>query len=430
VSQTVSTKLQRIAEQAVYKDGWVFRSLGRQIDVEFLREAHRRVRKNASPGVDGVTAEEYAENLEANLEDLHARMRSGLYKAPPGKRGWVPKDGKKRRPIGKPAFEDKIAQRAVVMLMEPIYEEVFYDFSYGFLRGRNAHQALKNLREQCRKLKINWIVDADVEDYFGSIDRGILREFIKRKVEDGSILRLIGKWLNAGVMEDDVLRYPERGTPQGGVISPLLSNIYLHYVLDEWYVKEVRPRLKGESFLVRFGDDFVIGCELEEDARKLEEVLPKRFERYKLTIHPEKTALVRFGKPREDEDDSGNGTFDFLGFTHYWTKSRRGYWVIKRKTARKRLRRAMRRIYYWCSSNRHEKLKDQYKMLILKLRGYYQYYGIRANYKMLEVFYEHVLQAWRYWLGRRTRNGYISCERFERLLQLHPLPLPRIVHNV
>lgn len=273
-------------------------------------------------------------------------------------------------------------------------------------------------------------MDADAEDYFGSIDREILREFIKRKVEDGSILRLIGKWLNAGVMEDEALRYPERGTPQGGVVSPLLSNIYLHYVLDEWYVKEVRPRLKGESFLVRFGDDFVIGCELEEDARKLEEVLPKRFERYKLTIHPEKTALVRFGKPREGDVDSGNGTFDFLGFTHYWAKSRRGYWVIKRKTARKKLHQAMRRIYYWCSSNRHEKLKDQYKMLVLKLRGYYQYYGIRANYKMLEVFYEHVLQAWRYWLGRRTRNGYISCERFERLLQLHPLPLPRIVHNV
>ena len=244
-------------------------------------------------------------------------------------------------------------------------------------------------------------------------------------------MRLIGKWLNAGVIEAGTLTYPDKGTPQGGVASPMLSNIFLHYVLDEWFVRDVQPRMKGRCFLIRYADDFVIGFELEADARRVMEVLPKRFNRFKLTIHPEKTVLVAFKPPPYQEKSAeGKSTFDFLGFTHYWTKARRGYWVIKRKTMGKRLRRSMKAIWQWCRENRHDYLNEQYKALCSKLRGYYQYYGIRSNYKLLEVVYEHTERAWRYWLSRRSQRSRISWQKFTASLREKlPLPKPKIVHN-
>ena len=258
-----------------------------------------------------------------------------------------------------------------------------------------------------------------------------MREIIKQRVNDGGIIRLIGKWLKAGVVDGETLSYPEQGAPQGGVISPILSNIFLHYVLDEWYEKEVRPRLKGRSFLIRFADDFVIGCELEEDARRIMAVLPKRFERYGLTIHPEKTRLIAFKKPPQDQKKGkGKGTFDFLGFTHYWTKSRNGNWVIKRKTARKRLHRALRRAWRWCRNHRHESLKEQYRMICLKLQGHYQYYGIRGNIRMMKKLYWYVVNSWWYWLSRRSHKGKITWEKFELFQLIYPLPAPRITHAI
>jgi group II intron reverse transcriptase/maturase len=273
-------------------------------------------------------------------------------------------------------------------------------------------------------------VDADVTGFFDNLDWGLLLEIIKKRVNDGGILRLIGKWLNAGVMEGTTLTHPEKGTPQGGVISPVLSNIFLHHVLDEWYARDVQPRLRGRSFLVRFADDFVIGCEREDDGQKVMAVLPKRFGRFKLTIHPTKTALIKFRKPpSKEERDGGNGSFDFLGFTHYWDKTRQGYWVIKRKTAKKRLRRAMKSLWQWCKEHRHWKLPEQHAILCSKLRGHYQYYGIRGNYKMLEVVKEHVDRAWRRWLSRRSAKP-LTWDRYERLRKLFPLPKPRILHAV
>ncbi|MCL0088804.1 reverse transcriptase domain-containing protein [Dehalococcoidia bacterium] len=262
-----------------------------------------------------------------------------------------------------------------------------------------------------------------------------MREIIKRRVNDGGIIRLIGKFLNAGVLEGELegetLTHPEKGTPQGGVISPMLANIFLHQVLDEWYEQQIKPRLKGRSFLIRFADDLIIGCEREEDARRVMEVLPKRFACYGLTIHPEKTALVRFGKPNSrKEGASGNGTFDFLGFTHYWAKSRRGYWVIKRETARKRMRRTMKAIWRWCERNRHMPLKEQFKELSQKLRGHFQYYGIRGNYRMLEVVFEHAEKTWRYWLSRRSHKSAISWEKSERMQLSYLLPKPKIVYYI
>jgi group II intron reverse transcriptase/maturase len=431
-SQTISTKLQRIATQAEHYPEMVFNNLYHLIDVAFLREAYRRTRKDRAPGVDKVTAKDYATNLEGNLRDLHERLRDNRYVAPPVERVWIDKDDGKQRPIGKPSFEDKIVQRAVVMILEAIYGPIFYGFSHGFRTGHSQHQALQELREKCRKWNIKWIGDVDVSGFFDNIDRSLLRKFIKQRVNDGGILRLIGKWLNAGVLEAGILTYPEKGTPQGGVISPMLANIFLHYVLDEWFEKEVRPRMKGRCFLIRFADDFVMGFEQEYDARRVMEVLPKRFNRFELTIHPEKTKLVRFQKPsRHERTAESSGTFDFLGFTHYWGKALRGYWVIKRQTAGKKLRGFMRRMWLWCRKNRHEPLEQQYEALCAKLRGHYQYYAIRGNYKMLEVAYKHVEKAWKYWLSRRSHKGYINWEKFEATRRRNmPLPRPRIIHSI
>jgi group II intron reverse transcriptase/maturase len=352
--------------------------------------------------------------------------------APPVERVWIEKDGGKKRPIGKPCFEDKIVQRAVVMILEAIFAEDFHAFSHGFRKGHSQHHALHELREQCRTLRINWIVDADVSGFFDNLDWGHLREFTQQRVGDGGILRLIGKWLHAGVLEAGAVTYPDKGTPQGGVVSPMFANVFLHHVLDAWFVKDVQPRMRGRCFLIRFADDCIIGCEHEADARRVMEVLPKRFSRFSLTIHPEKTALIAFKRPpTRDHAGGGKGTFDFLGFTHYWGKTRQGYWVIKRKTIGKRLRRFMKEIWTWCRENRHEPLKEQYQTLRVKLRGYYQYYGIRGNFKMLEVVFEHTERAWQYWLSRRSYKSHLNWQKFEKVLrQQFPLPKPRIIHNI
>jgi group II intron reverse transcriptase/maturase len=430
-SQTVSTKLQWIAERAVRDPKRVFTSLAHLIDIDFLKEAYHRTRKNAAPGVDGVTAEEYGKNLDENLRNLHERLRTGRYKAPPAKRVWLDKDDGGKRPIGIAGFEDKIAQRAVAMILGAVYEQDFEDFSHGFREGHSQHQALHELREKCREIGVAWIVDADVAKFFDSLDWNLLLKIIKRRVNDGALLRLIGKWLNAGVMEGLTLIHPEKGTPQGGVISPVLSNIFLHHVLDRWYVRDVRPRLQGRSFLIRFADDFLIGCEREDDARRVLAALPKRFNLFKLAIHPEKTALIRFRKPSSvKKTDNENGTFEFLGFTHFWAKARQGFWVIKRQTAKKRLSRAMTSLWQWCRDHRHDSLSEQYRMLCLKLRGHYQYYGVRTNYRMLVAVMRQVEKAWRYWLSRRSSKGYIGWEDFERLRRVFPLPKPRIYHAI
>ena len=431
MSPTVSPALQQIAEQAVrYPDG-AFENLAYLIDAELLRVAFHRLNPKSSPGCDGETWARYATDLAANLQDLYARLRTQRYRAQPVERVWLDKEDGKQRPIGKPVLEDKIVQRAVTLILEAIYEPAFYWFSYGFRRGKRPQAALPELRERCMGMNINWILDADVSGFFDSIAHALLLDVIRKRVTDKNMLRLVGKWLNAGVLDEGQLHYPETGTPQGGVISPMLANIFLHEVLDDWFVKEVQPRMKGRCFLIRFADDFVIGFEFEEDARRVMEVLPKRFGRYHLTIHPEKTKLVKFGKPASrTEAASGNDTFDFLGFTHYWTKSLRGHWVIKRKTAKKRLRRAKVRLWQWCRWNMHEPIEYQYRKLCQKLKGHYAYYGIRGNSRRLDAVYEHVRRAWRYWLSRRSSKSHISWAKFVAFLERWPLPRPRLVHRI
>jgi group II intron reverse transcriptase/maturase len=281
-----------------------------------------------------------------------------------------------------------------------------------------------------------WIVEVDIRKFFDTLDRGCLREMLKRRVRDGVLLRLIGKWLSAGVWEEGVLTHPEAGTPQGGVISPLLANIYLHYVLDEWWFKEVKPRLLGRAFLIRYADDFVIGFENEADARRVMEVLPKRFGRYGLTIHPDKTRLVPFVRPqqRTSRDKPGGetrpGTFDFLGFTHYWGKSRKGNGVIKRRTAASRLGRFAKAIGEWCRGNRHRPVPEQHQRLSQKLQGHDAYYGITGNYDLLHRLRRVVTRIWKKWLSRRSRKGRLNWERMRALLDRFPLPPARVVHSV
>ncbi len=429
-SQTVLTKLHQLSEQARAHPDWVFTTLHHLIDVDFLMEAYRLTRKDAAAGVDGITAKHYAENLETNLNSLYQRYKSGCYKAPPVKRVWIEKEDKSQRPIGIPAFEDKILQRAIAMLLGAIYEIDFYDFSYGFRPKRSAHGALKSIRDACIKTQVNTIIDADVSKFFDKMPHRNIHDILRKRINDGKIHRFIGKWLNAGVVEKENIHYPDCGSPQGGCISPLIANIFLHHVLDEWFEKEVKPRLKGKSFLVRFADDFVVGCERETDGQRVMDVLPKRFAKYGLTVHPEKTKKIRFKWEHRSVQQSGNGTFDFLGFTHYWAKSRQGNWIIKRKTMRKRQARAMRNLYVYCRNEKHSSVKEQYKNLCSKLHGLYNYYGIICNYRMLLMLYEHTKKCWRKWLGRRTRDGDINYEKFGKFLDHWVLPRPRITKRV
>lgn len=429
---TVSPKLERIAKLAKGAPKMAFTSLAHHIDVDWLREAYRRTRKGGARGVDGQNAEQYAAELEGNLQALLDRAKSGTYRAPPVKRVHIPKgDGSQTRPIGIPTFEDKVLQRAVAMVLEAVYEQDFLDCSYGFRPGRSAHQALERLQHELVRMAGGWVLEVDIRKFFDSLDHTHLREILGRRVRDGVLLRLIGKWLNAGVLEGLELSYPEAGTPQGGVISPLLANIFLHEVLDEWFEREVKPRLDGRACLVRYCDDFVIVFSCEADARRVFDVLPKRFGKYGLTLHPTKTSLIEFRRPdRHPPGDDGSpnpsGTFDLLGFTHRWGLSRRGKWVVKRKTARDRFSRALKRISVWCRSNRHQEVKQQWQTLTLKLRGHYGYYGIVGNSKGISRFREKVACIWRKWLDRRSRRARMSWERMRMLLERYPLPAARV----
>jgi group II intron reverse transcriptase/maturase len=435
-SETVSTKLERIAKLAKQMPGVALTTLAHHIDREWLHEAYRRTRKDGAVGVDGQTAAEYAVNLEGNLQSLLDRAKSGdHYRAPPVRRVHIPKgDGKKTRPIGIPAFEDKVLQRAVAMVLEAVYEQDFLDCSHGFRPRRSAHQALQAVWKQAMDLGSCWVLEADIEDFFGSVEPARLREILHQRVQDGVLLRLIGKWLKAGVMEEGRVYRPETGVPQGGVISPILSNVYLHEVLDQWFANEVKPRLKGHAYLTRFADDFVLVFETEEDARRVQEVLPKRFDKYGLRLHPDKTRLLRFaspssGPPPQQTETQRGRSFDLLGLTFYWGRSRKGRWVVMRKTARDRFRRSLRRVSLWCQAHRHDAVREQHAALSRKLLGHYAYYGVTGNFRPLLRYYDEAKRIWKKWLSRRNNRG-LNWERMRAILEVFPLPRPRVVHSV
>jgi group II intron reverse transcriptase/maturase len=437
-SEIVSTKQKRIAALAKQSPEMAFTSLAYLMDIDWLKEAYRRTRKDGAVGVDGVTAEEYEQDLEGNLQSLLDRAKSGTYQAPPVRRVHIPKGGSstETRPLGIPTLEDKLLQRAVVMLLEPIYEQDFSGCSHGFRPGRSAHQALKSFRDQtmnCRP-RGGWVLEVDIRKFFDNLEHRYLRQFLQLRVRDGVLLRLIDKWLKAGVMEDGNVSHPDSGTPQGGVVSPLISNVFLHYVLDQWFEQDVKPRMRQPAFLIRYADDFVIGFRDERDAQRVMEVIPKRFGRYGLTVHPTKTKLVRFLPPSSRRDrnappDDRPGTFDLLGFTHYWARSRNGYWVVKLKTAADRFSRAVRNIDRWCRDNRHLPIYEQHKKLNEKLRGHYAYYGVTGNSRALTRFLHEVGPRWRRWLNRRNRLRSLSWEKFLAILRRYPLAPVRTVRS-
>jgi len=329
-----------------------------------------------------------------------------------------------------------VLQRAVTMVLTAVYEQDFLDCSYGFRPGRSAHQALEALWKSLMGMGGGWVIEVDIQGFFDNLDHGHLRSFLDQRVRDGVLRRAIGKWLNAGVLEEGAITRSDTGTPQGGVISPLLANVYLHEVLDKWFEDVVKPRMSGRVVLIRYADDFVIAASSEPDARRIMDVLPKRFGKFGLTVHPEKTRLVSFRRPPHQLSDPGPGggerpgAFDLLGFTHFWARSRKGTWVVKRKTAQTRLSRALRAVNEWCRANRHRPIVAQHASLSKKVRGHCAYYGITGNSQALVAFRDRLTELWRRWLDRRSPRARMCWHKFRELLAKYPLPRARAIHSV
>lgn len=413
----------------------VITTLAHHIDLAWMYEAYRQTRKDGAAGVDKVTAEEYAVDLETNLKSLLDRFKSGTYIAPPVRRVEIPKgDGKQMRPIGVPTFEDKVLQRAVAMTLEAVYEQDFKDCSYGFRPDRSAHDAIEALWRGLMQMRGGWVIDLDISKFFDSLDHRKLREILDARVRDGVIRKAVDKWLKAGVMKEGILERPASGTPQGGVISPILANIYLHEVLDRWFEERVKPRMRGRAFMVRYADDAVLVFSDREEAERVLKAFGERCLSYGLRLHPEKTRLVPFRRPPRPPGDRGPGsgkrpgTFDFLGFTHYWAKSRRGKWHVRRKTARGRMQRAIRAVNWWCASHRHWRVKEQHKYLSKVVVGHCRYYGITGNSILIGRFRQEVQRAWRVWLNRRSQRAKMTWVRFHKLSKRYPLP-PAIAYR-
>jgi group II intron reverse transcriptase/maturase len=397
------------------------------IDEAALKRAYRRIRKDAATGVDGISKEQYGQELEANINSLHDRMKMGTYRHQPLCRVHIPKDKGRTRPIGISCVEDKVVQGAVREVLEAIYEPIFFEGSYGFRPGRSAHQALRKLDRVLVRGEANWILEADIVSYFDSIDRKMLSEMLQERIADTSLLRLIGKCLHVGILDGDEYSEPDEGTAQGSSLSPLLGNIYLHHVLDKWFERDVLPRMRGKAHLVRFADDFVICFEREDDAKRVMGVLGCRFQRYGLRLHPEKTRLLPFGRPQKGTTKGkGPASFDLLGFTAYWRRSQTGRWVPGFKTRAVRLRRSIRTIADWCRRHRHKSVKEQHRALTRFIEGHFQYFGVNGNLSSLSRLVDHVIKAWHKWLRRRGQRRPLSWARFVCILQRMPLPKPRI----
>ena len=427
----MSPELLKVVERAQREPEGRFHSLAHLIDVPALERAYRRSRKDAAVGGDGVTKEQYGQELEANLRDLHARMKAKRYRHQPIRRVHIPKEGGKTRPIGISAFEDKLVQDAVREVLEAIYEQDFLDCSYGFRPKRSPHDAVRTLDRIVHRGEVSWILEADLVSFFDSLDRKQLKEMLGVRVADGSLLRLIGKCLHVGVLDGVELSTSESGTAQGSVLSPLLGNVYLHYVLDLWFEQEVKPLLRGRATLIRYADDFIIGFEEEEDARRVMELLGKRLGRFGLALHPDKTRLLPFRRPPAGQHrGKGPATFDFLGFTLYWARSRKGRWGMLCKTRSASLRRLISSVYVWCRRHRHSSVKAQHTALTRRIQGHFNYFGISGNFRSLLLVVEQARRIWYKWLCRRSHRKRLTWERLADLLRDFPLPVPRITVRI
>lgn len=407
-----------------------FISLAHLMDEELLLRAWQRTRKDGAVGVDGQTAKAYAANLKENLRDLHEKLRSGRYQPPPVRRAYIEKDDGRQRPLGIPTVEDKVAQRAAATLLETVYEQDFLPCSHGFRPKRSAHQALQQLQDTIVMKRVRWVLEIDIEDFFGTMSHEWSLRMLRHRIKDGALNRLVGRWLRAGVMEEGAVKRSDLGTPQGGVISPILANLYLHHVIDLWFEKGIKKTLREEAYLFRYADDAVFCFESRKDAEEVLELLRERLSKFSLKLHADKTRLIRFGRWAEEDGGGRPETFHFLGFTHHVGRTRTGKFTVKRRTMVKRLGRAKKRVTEWCRRNRHLKVDEQRAGLNEILRGHYGYYGITGNFRCLEHFYGHVKRTWRSWLDRRGRRGSMPWDRYNEVLRRLPLVRPTIVHSV
>lgn len=426
--------LQRVNMAARNSGQTRFTALLHHVDVVALERAYKRLRRKASPGVDGVTVEEYGRDLQENLRKLHERVHSGRYWPMPVRRTYIPKADGGKRGLGVPALEDKIVQGAVAEVLSAVYEADFYGFSYGFRPGRSAHRALKALNRGLMTQQVNWVLDVDIQSFFDSIDHEWILRMVAHRIADPRVLRLIRRWLEAGILEGGEWKAVETGTPQGAGISPLLANVVLHYVFDMWLHQWRWKRARGQVIVCRYADDSVIGTQHEGDAQRLLEDLKERLAKFGLQLNEDKTRVIEFGpraaRRRARAGLSRLGTFNFLGFTHYVGRTRKGMFMVKRKTQANRMVRKLKELRAEMARRRHMAVTAQYRWLCQVLQGHYRYYGVTFNLRSLSQFFYLVTRAWHQALKRRSRKGRMSWEQFNRLLGVYPLPKPAIVHHI
>lgn len=427
-------KLALISERAQREPNCRFTSLAHLLDERFLEHCYHRLGRDRASGMDGVTWQEYGEHLEENLGDLVTRLKAKRYEPQPARRVYIPKDEHSTRPLGLPALEDKIVQKGIALILEAIYEADFLDCSYGFRPGRNCHQAVDAVDKTIMRNPINHVIDADIQGFFDNVSHAWMEKFLRVRIADPSLLLLIRRFLKAGYIDSDLLVATERGTPQGGNLSPMLSNIFLHYVLDLWFEKRIKRQVRGACFLVRYADDFVCMIQCQDDARHVERALRERFAKFELELHPGKTRVIGFGRYERENarrQKRRAHTFDFLGFTHYCGRSRRGKFIVGRRTSGKKFRKKCRELNLWLKRTRNaHPVKAWWPTLAAKLRGHYQYYGVSGNMPSLQRYYRLALRLALKWLNRRSQRRSFSWAGFDAYLKHYPLPQPRIVHNL
>ena len=428
-----STKLSSLSVRARGNPRERFTSVAHHLTVDFLRECFRELRKNRASGVDGVTVEEYEVRLEANLKDLVGRLKAKRYKPQPVRRVYIPKPKGGKRPLGIPAVEDKIVQMGLKKILEAIFEVDFLDVSFGFRPGRSSHQALHVLDQTVMRRPVNVVVDMDIEKFFDTVEHKWMMKFLGVRIADPNILRLVGRFLRARVMEDGKYYQVDKGTPQGGILSPLLANIYLHYCLDLWFEKKIKRQVRGYARFIRYADDFVVCFQKAEEAEEFGRILRQRLGKFGLAVSEEKSRIISFGKyPYYSARDERKKleTFDFLGFTHYCTKTRRGYFKLGRKTSRTRYRQKLKETNRWLKDVRNMiKMEDWWKVLRMKLIGHYRYYGISGNMRDLKAFYNQTVKLAYKWINRRSQKKSYNITQFYKMLEYNPLPKPKIYHR-
>jgi group II intron reverse transcriptase/maturase len=410
-----------------------FMSLAHHLNVEFLKDCYLNLDRNKAVGVDRVSWLEYKQNLDKNLETLVSKLKRKAFKPLPAKRVYIPKGNKEMRPLGISSIENKIVESGIARIIGSIYEADFFEFSYGFRPNKNAHQALKVIGDEINFKPVNHIVEADIKGFFDNVEHDLLLDFLKIRIKDTNLLFLINRFLKAGYIDNNLLVKSDKGTPQGSILSPMLANIFLHYVLDKWFNDTVVHHINGYCRIVRYADDFICLVQFEDDANKILRALQNRFNKYKLQLHPDKTRVFSFGRLEKDNSISNNrkaNTFDFLGFTHYCDKTRKGHFKVGRKTSAKKFRAKAKDLNLWLKKIRNQVLtKDWWKILSLKLKGHYEYYGISENYLSIYKFYKLAIKLAKKWMNRRSQKRRMSWDKMKSYLLLYPLPKPSIRHS-